>query len=233
MKLKYKKMVILATIIAMASGFIALIFLDNGGTNNNAEDAALDLNKNEDIQKLIESYFTAKKTVNVEAMSELVSDANRIPKELNTIKASYIEDFKDFNCYYIKNQEMDAYRVYVRYDMKLKNIESWTPCLARYYVKVTSEGKYVIYFSALDDAEVEFIDSADKNDEIQKLKEDVNKKLKEILDKDAAFKQLYQKMQKEIKAAATSASPSNPAATASASQPPAAAPAATQAPAAN
>lgn len=218
MKLKYKKMVILATIIAMALGFVALIFLDNGGTNNNAADAALDLNKNEDIKKLIESYFAAQKTVNTEAMSELVSDANRIPKEKYMIKASYIEDYKDFDCYHIKNTEMDAYRVYVRYKMKLKNIESWVPCLTRYYIKVTSEGKYVIYFSALDDAEVEFINSADKNDEIQKLKEDVNKELKEILDKDATFKQFYQKMQKEIKAAANaaavSASPSGtPAAT--------------------
>lgn len=201
MKLKYKKMVIIATVAAMALGFVALIFLDNGSPNNNAEDASLDLNKNEEINKLIESYFTAKKTVDLETMRELVSDESRIPKEEYTIKASYTEDYKDFDCYYIRNEEMASYRVYVRYNMKLKNIGSWVPCLTRYYVKETSEGKYVIYLSALDDAEVEFIDSADKNEEIQKLKEEVNKKLKEILDKDANFKQFYQKMQKEIKAA--------------------------------
>lgn len=202
-------MVIIATIAAMALGFVALIFLDNGSPNNNAEDASLDLNKNEEINKLIESYFTAKKTVDLETMRELVSDESRIPKEEYTIKASYTEDYKDFDCYYIKNEEMASYRVYVRYNMKLKNIGSWVPCLTRYYVKETSEGKYVIYLSALDDAEVEFIDSADKNEEIQKLKEEVNKKLKEILDKDANFKQFYQKMQKEIKAAnsAVSAAP--------------------------
>lgn len=209
MKLKYKKMVIIATVVAMALGFVALVFLDNGSPTNNAEDAALDLNKNEDINKLIESYFTAKKTVNLEAMSELVSDESRIPKDEYTIKASYIEDYKDFDCYFIKNEEMDAYRVYVQYNMKLKNIESWVPCLTRYYIKVTSEGKYVIYLSALDDAEVDFIESADKNEEIQKLKEEVNKKLKEVLDQDANFKQFYQKMQKEIKAAANAAAVSN------------------------
>lgn len=222
MKLKYKKMVIIATIAAMALGFVALIFLDNGSPNNNAEDASLDLNKNEEINKLIESYFTAKKTVDLETMRELVSDESRIPKEEYTIKASYTEDYKDFDCYYIKNEEMASYRVYVRYNMKLKNIGSWVPCLTRYYIKETSEGKYVIYLSALDDAEIEFIDSADKNEEIQKLKEEVNKKLKEILDKDANFKQFYQKMQKEIKAAnaavsaAPAASASAPASAASA-----------------
>ena len=43
---------------------------------------------------------------------------------------------------------------------------------------------------------------ADKNEEIQKLKQEVNKSMSDILEKDATFKQYYQKMQKEIKAAA-------------------------------
>ena len=145
-------MVIIATVVAMALGFVALIFLDNDGPTNNAEDASLNLNQNKDINQLIEKYFNAKKTVNIEAMSELVSDANRIPKDRYTILASYVENYKDFDCYYIRNEETDSYRVYVKYNMKLKNIESWVPCLTKYYVKVTSEGKYVIYFSALDDA---------------------------------------------------------------------------------
>ena len=203
MKLKYKKMVIIATVVAMALGFVALIFLDNDGPTNNAEDASLNLNQNKDINQLIEKYFYAKKTVNTEAMSELVSDANRIPKDRYTILASYVENYKDFDCYYIRNEETDSYRVYVKYNMKLKNIESWVPCLTKYYVKVTSEGKYVIYFSALDEVEVEFINAADKNDEIQKLKEDVNKSMSSILEKDATFTQYYQKMQKEIKAASS------------------------------
>ncbi|MCI5730451.1 MAG: hypothetical protein MR304_02750 [Eubacterium sp.] len=228
MKLKYKKMVIIATVVAMALGFVALIFLDNDGPTNNAEDASLNLNQNKDINQLIEKYFNAKKTVNIEAMSELVSDANRIPKDRYTILASYVENYKDFDCYYIRNEETDSYRVYVKYNMKLKNIESWVPCLTKYYVKVTSEGKYVIYFSALDDAEVEFINAADKNDEIQKLKEDVNKSMTSILEKDATFKQYYQKMQKEIKAAsneAASGAPASSAASASTSPTVSAAPA--------
>ena len=228
-------MVIIATVVAMALGFVALIFLDNDGPTNNAEDASLNLNQNKDINQLIEKYFNAKKTVNLEAMSELVSDANRIPKDRYTILASYVENYKDFDCYYIRNEETDSYRVYVKYNMKLKNIESWVPCLTKYYVKVTSEGKYVIYFSALDDAEVEFINAADKNDEIQKLKEDVNKSMTSILEKDATFKQYYQKMQKEIKAASNataSGAPTSSAASASTSPTVSAAPASAS-PAAN
>lgn len=206
MKLKHKKMIIIATVATMILGFVALIFLDNGSGTNNAEEANLDLNKNEEINKLIESYFTAKKTVDIPAMSELVSDATRIPKDRYTVMASYVEDYKDFDCYAIKNEESEAYRVYIKYNMKLKNIDSWLPCLTTYYVKVTSDNKYVIYLSALDQAEEEFIDAADKNEEIVKLKEDVKKKLNDILEKDGAFKQFYQKMEKEISAVSNAAS---------------------------
>lgn len=227
MKLKYKKMIILATVVAMAFGFVALIFLDNDNSSNSAEDANLDLNQNEEINKLIENYFTAKKTVDLESMSELVSDSNRIPKERYMVMASYVEDYKDFDCYVINNEELEAYRVYVKYNMKLKNIDSWVPCLTTYYVKVTSDGRYVIYLSALDQVEEEFIDSADKNIEIVKLKEDVKNGLNDILEKDGAFKQFYQKMEKEINAA------TNATATAAATEPPASSdPAASPAPAA-
>lgn len=228
MKLKYKKMIIIATIAAMALSFVALIFLDNDNGSNSAEDASLDLNQNEEINKLIESYFTAKKTVDLETMSELVSDANRIPKERYTVMASYVEDYKDFDCYAIKNEQTEAYRVYVKYNMKLKNIESWVPCLTTYYVKVTSDDKYVIYLSALDQVEEEFIDAADKNIKIIELKEDVKKSLNEILEKDGAFKQFYQKMEKEISAASNTTPNASGSATSSA---PAASP--TTAPAAS
>ena len=203
MKLKHKKMIIIVTILAMVLGFVALVFLDTGSNSNNAEDANLDLNQDEEINKLIESYFAAKKTVDVETMSELVSDSSRIPKELYTVMARYVEDYKDFNCYTIRNDELRAYRVYIKYNMKLKNIDNWVPCLTTYYVKITSDNKYVIYLSALDQVEEEFIASADKNEEIVALKDDVKKNLNDILEKDAAFRQFYQKMEKEISAAAS------------------------------
>ena len=109
--------------------------------------------------------------------------------------------------------------------MKLKNIDSWVPCLTTYYVKVTSDNKYVIYLSALDQAEEEFIDAADKNEEIIRLKEDVKKSLNDVLEKDGAFKQFYQKMEKEISAASNAASASGSAVAPASSAPASSAPA--------
>ena len=65
MKLKYKKMVIIASIVVMALGFVALVFLDNGSPNQNAQTADLNLNENKDINKLIENYFLMLKSPSI------------------------------------------------------------------------------------------------------------------------------------------------------------------------
>ena len=203
MKLKYKKLIIIITVVTSGLGFFILTLIPTGGTNTqNAASADLELNKNEDINKLVSDYFAAKKTVNVDAMSNLVSDSNQINKEKLVAMAEYVEDYKDINCYLIHSADLNAYRVYVKYNMKLKNINTLAPCLSAFYITSTSDGKYVIYLSALDEVQEEFITSADKNDSIVKLKEQVAEELKKAVAGDDAFKQLYEKMNNEINTAA-------------------------------
>ena len=193
MKLKYKKLVILITVATLALSFFILTLIPTGGSApENAEDAELALNDNEDINQLVKSYFDAKKIVDVEAMSGLVSDTNRIDRDKFIKMAGYVEDYQNINCYVIEGEELNAFRVYVKYDMKLRNIETLAPCLSAFYITPTSDDKYVIYLSALDEAQVA-------------------RELQEAIDKDAAFKQFYQQMDQEIQAASVSGAASDPA----------------------
>lgn len=204
MKLKYKKLVIIITVVTLFLSFFILTLIPTGGSGgNSAEDAELELNEDKEIYQLVTNYFEAKKTVNMDALSTLVSDINQIDREKFTAMAAYVEDYQNINCYVIKSEDTDACRVYVKYDMKLKNIETLAPCLSAFYVTTTSDGGYAIYLSALDEDQEDFITSADKNMEIIELKEEVSDSLQEAIEKDASFKQFYQKMDKEIKAAAT------------------------------
>lgn len=210
MKLKYKKLVIFITAATMVLSFIILTLIPTGGSNtNNAEDANLALNENEEINQLVKNYFESKKTVDIETMSQYVSDPNRINKEKFSKMAEYVEGYQNINCYVIESEDTDAYRVYAKYDMKLKNIDTLAPCLSAFYITATSDDKYVIYLSALDEAQEEFITSADKNSEIVDLKEKVAGELQAAIDKDVAFKQFYQKMDQEIKAASASGAAAN------------------------
>lgn len=201
MKLKYKKLVILITVVTLALSFFILTLIPTGGSDHSASDAKLLLNQDEKINKLIADYFAAKKDVDMEKLSTLVSDSNQIDKEKLVAMAEYVEDYQDMDCYVIKNEDEDAYRVYVKYAMKLKNIQTPAPCLSAFYVTSTSEGSYIIYLSALDEYHEEFISGADENTEIVKLKEEVAASLQDAIEQDAGFKQLYQKMDKEIQSA--------------------------------
>ncbi len=210
MKLKYKKLIIIITVATFALAFLILTLIPTGGSPQNVEDARLTLNENQDIVDLVTNYFQAKKTVNMEELSTLVSDSNQINKEKFTALAEYVEDYQNINCYVIENEEENASRVYVKYDMKMKNIDTLVPCLSAFYITGTSDGKYVIYLSALDENQIDFITAADKNMEIVKLKKEVNDGLNAVINQDANFKQLYQKMETQIRAATGSAVDSAP-----------------------
>lgn len=204
MKLRYKKLVIGITVVTLALSFFILTLIPTGGSEtNNASDVKLAVSQNEEINKLIADYYVSKKNVDIEAMSALVSDPNQIEREKFTAMAAYVEDYQNIKCYVIPNEEEGAYRVYARYDMKLKNIDTLGPCLTSFYVTTTSDGKYVIYLSALDEVQEEFISSADENSDVLALKEEVANGLQTAIDKDETFKQFYQKLDKELQANAS------------------------------
>lgn len=208
MKLKYKKLIILISIGALLLSFLILTLIPTGGAGTNSvEDAALAQCSDEDINNLIHNYFQAKRDVNMELMEPLVSDMNQIDQEKLIHQAEYVEDYRNIVCYSLENEETGAFRVYIRYDMKLKNIETLAPCLSAVYVTVGSDGKKLIYLSALEESEEDFILAADKNSNVINLQNEVANQLQAAINADELFRQLYQKMDQEIAAAAAQATP--------------------------
>lgn len=206
MKLKYKKLIIVISIGALLLSFLILTLIPTGGGNSNPiEDAPLTKCEDQNITTLIADYFQAKRDVDMEMMEPLVSDINQIDQEKLITQAEYVEDYQNIVCYTLENKDNGAMRVYIRYDIKLKNIETLAPCLSGVYVTVGSDGKYLIYLSALEENEEEFILSADKNSHVSDLKEEVATQLQTAIDSDEAFRQLYQKMDQEIKASESAA----------------------------
>lgn len=202
MKLKYKKLIIIISIGALLLSFLILTLIPTGGEGTNPiEDAPLAKCEDENIVSLISTYFQAKRDVDMELMEPLVSDINQIDQEKLITQAEYVEDYQNLSCYSLENEDNGALRIYVRYDMKLKNINTLAPCLSGLYVTMGSDGKNVIYLSALDANEEEFILAADKNSHVSDLQKEVAAQLQGAIDADEAFRQLYQRMDQEISAA--------------------------------
>ncbi len=237
MKFKYKKLIIFVALGTMFLSFIILSMVPNGGTGETPpEEAEVKKDANKDINTLVNNYFHAKLNVDMDAMEDLVSDIKQIDKNKLVAQQEYVEDYQNISCYVIANENKDAFRVYVYYDMKIKNINTLAPSLSGLYIRLGSDGDYRVYLSALDEDEEEFIQSADKNDTVVNLKKDTAEKLKAAIASDENFRQFYQKIDKENAAAKTvtpSAKPNGaaPAAKAPAAQAPAAKAVATPAPA--
>lgn len=204
MKMQYKKLIIIISVATLLIGFFILTLIPGGKGGEKASDADLLLNENPEINNLITEYFTAKKTVDMEAFESIVSDVNQIDRAKFSAMAAYVEDYQNINCYVIESPEGNGFRVYAKYDMKLKNIETLAPSLTAFYVTMTSDNKYIIYFSALDEVQENFLQSADQNEGFKQLVDEVQKALDDALAADPTFKQLYQRMDREIKAASGS-----------------------------
>lgn len=197
MKLKYKKLIIVISVLAMAVGFLLLTLIDSGST----QDSTVNLEKNsiKEIDTLITNFFQAKKNfINSDSMADLVSDKAKINENVYRKHAEIVEDYKDFECYVVQNKELQAYRVYVKFNMKLKAYDPWVPSLTAYYVKVDSNGKYLIYLSSLDPEEEKFITTADENESIIELKEQVDKEFEEIRKKNEGLNEFYNTMNQTI-----------------------------------
>lgn len=201
MKLKYKKLIILISIGALLLSFLILTLIPTGGEDSNpVQDAPLAKCEDEDVKNLVANYFQAKRDVDMEMMEPLVSDINQINQENLITQAEYVEDYQNFVCYSLENEDNGALRLYVRYDMKMKNINTLAPCLSGLYVTVGSDGNKLIYLSALDVNEEEFIVSADKNSHVVDLKNEVTTQFQAAINSDEAFRQLYQQMDQAIQA---------------------------------
>ena len=205
MKMQYKKLIIIISVATLLLGFFILTLIPSGKKGTDASEAELQLNEIPEINALISEYFTAKKSVDMDAFESIVSDVNQIDKAKLTAMAAYVEDYQNINCYVIENSEGNGFRVYAKYDMKMKNIETPAPCLSAFYVTPTSSNNYIIYLSALDEVQEEFILSADQNEAIRKLTDEVQTALDDAINMDPTFRQLYQRMDREIKAASGSA----------------------------
>ena len=203
MKMQYKKLVIIISVATLLLGFFILTLIPGGKSTNNASDAELLLNENPEINNLIAEYFTAKKTVDIESFESIVSDITQIDKTKFSAMAAYVEDYRNINCYVIENAEKNGYRVYAKYDMKLKNIDTLAPSLTAFYVTTTSDGKYIIYLSALDEVQESFIETADENEGFKELVDEVQKSLDDAIAGDPTFRQLYQRMDREIQSASS------------------------------
>ena len=198
MRLKYKKLIVIFSLAIMLIGLgtFSLIapsvdFSFGGGSAANSATgsaiAALSDDEIEsDITTLIKNYLDAKQKVSMDEMKECVSDISKIDEKRLVTEAEYIEEYKNIECTICDDGLSDGiFRVYVYYEAKIYDIDTLVPSLTALVVTGTPEGKFLINLSKIDSKDQRAIDKLDNSDEIKKKIDSVQKKLEDIVSKNA------------------------------------------------
>lgn len=182
--------------------FIALIIalaVDAGNKNNSSADSEkktadnkLIKNNNNEIEKLVNTYFSALVSCDVDKLSEIMDSVENISTEALKKESEYIEEYKNIECYTKKGIAKNEYVVYVYYENKILNIEALAPGAIILYVKKDEEkGVYRIH-NGISDTEIsKYISKLSEDKDIKQFNKDVDNKLKKACENDADLKAFY------------------------------------------
>lgn len=182
--------------------FIALIIAlavdaGNKGSGSKSEvkkkqENALNTNSDKEIETLVNDYFSAIVSCDVNKLSEIMDSTGNISEDNLKKESEYIEEYKNIKCYTKKGINSGEYVVYVYYENKILNINTLAPGAVILYVKKDEEkGIYRIH-NGINDTEISnYIAKLSEDEDVIKFNKDVDSKFKEACENDADLKAFY------------------------------------------
>ncbi|HBA96991.1 MAG TPA: hypothetical protein DCZ23_02685 [Lachnospiraceae bacterium] len=213
MRFRYKKLIIMFTVAIMFIGLGTFSLIapsidfsvsnaNSGSSINNSSHSAINtvtiMSESEiktAISSLVETYLDAKQRVDIDKLTECVSDADRIDNKRLVAEAEYIEEYKNIECTVKKGPDDGTYRVYVYYDVKVYDIDTLVPSLTALYIKSDSNNSFKIYLGTIDGEAQEAITKLDNSEEIKKIADSVQKRLEEIVASNEDVKDFYEMLE--------------------------------------
>ncbi|PJJ29546.1 hypothetical protein [Lacrimispora celerecrescens] len=173
--------------------------VDPGEAEGTPSEAAKEITLQEEaipaIHDLMEAYFKARKTCDIEALSKVFGntgslEAIREQGARMEEEVKFYQSFENLVCYTATGLEEGDYVVYARFDIKFRQAETLAPSLVVCYVKTAADGSY--YLVADTSAEQsEFMEKANQSEAVQKQAKEVNGGLENALKSDENLLAVY------------------------------------------
>ncbi|HCD42320.1 MAG TPA: hypothetical protein DEQ64_01010 [Lachnoclostridium sp.] len=147
------------------------------------------------IHDLMEAYFKARKTCDIEALSKVYGNtySEEVLREQRARmeeEVKFYQSFENLVCYTVPGVDEGEYLVYARFDIKFRQAETLAPSLVVCYVKTAADGSY--YLAADTSAEQsEFMERANKSEAVQRQAKEVNDSLENALKSDENLLAVY------------------------------------------
>lgn len=171
-------------------------FVDDGSLQENAYD---------EVNQVVNNYFTALAAGDRNAVSQLKSDTNE--EELIKIekKSAYIEAFENITVYTKLGLADNSYITFVYYDINFKDVDTLAPGLTTLYICPSEDGSLHIYDDDLDEETSNRIKEAAGEADVVDLFNRVEVAYNEAVEADANLKkfmdELPTKLDTEVAAA--------------------------------
>lgn len=136
----------------------------------------------DEVTELMQQYYTAMSACDITSLEQIVSDISDQDKENIRRKKVFIEAYNNINVYSKECPVKGSYLVFVEYDIKFKNEETFVPGLQTHYVKTNKEGALYIYKGEDIEKEVrDFIEAERKSEDVKQLLDDVDERYVDAL----------------------------------------------------
>lgn len=136
------------------------------------------VNKNEDLKKLIENYYTYYAAGNVKKLAKIATPVSDMEKSYIKMMSGFLEGYEDIVCYTKKGLDKDSYMVSVTFGMKFKDVKGTLPGMEFFYVKTNEKGNFYIdnLYSSFNSEMEELETDAEISSLIDKFKDDADVK---------------------------------------------------------
>ena len=154
----------------------------------------------DEVNNLIESYYSAKLSGESADFEPIVSDVSAIDIDYLHIQYGLVTDFSNFTCYTKNGINEIAYVVYVAYDSKIVTINTPVPALDRLTLVYAADGSgklLVNTASELSDEANAYLNELSTHDDVQKMYENETKRFEDAVNSDPDLRQLYNRLDTE------------------------------------
>lgn len=149
-----------------------------------------------EINALLEAYFDAKITYDVDKMSQLVYPLSGLTTEQLELEVEGIESYDSIEVYTKPGLLKDTYVAWVYYEIKFSNTQIAAPSLSKMYICTDEQGEVYIYNGTIEGEITSYIDGLSSDPEVLNLVDTVNRKFEEALSADEQLSALINQLHK-------------------------------------
>ena len=150
----------------------------------------------EEIRSLMEAYFKARRTCDINGLAEIYGDSAS-PEELREEglrmeeEVKYYQSYNDIACYSVNGPAENTLVVYTRFHIKFRQSDTMAPSLFACFVKRGADGSWHM-MAEVTPEEGAYMAKVNESEAVQSMAEEVNVSLRAALETDSNLLAVYQ-----------------------------------------